>query len=110
VDFVDDNLIVLAASVLGVIVIVTAIVMTVRLIKLWRDIKRSRRRLDGHLTGIEAGTARTQAGIAHLQRLSDQENAEIALIQTHLAELQVLAGHAGRAFAVLRAPLRYIGR
>jgi len=110
VDFVDDNLIVLAAGVLAVIVIVTAIVMTVRLVKLWRDIKRTRRRLDGHLTDIQTGTARTQAGIAYIQGLSAEENAQVALIRGHLSELQVLAGHAGRAFAVLRAPLRYFGR
>jgi len=110
VDFVDDNLIALAAGVLGVIVIVTAIVMTVRLVGLWRAIKRNRRRLDSHLAGIQAGTARTQSGVAYLQGLGEDEKAEIARIRGHLAELQVLAGEAGRAFAILRAPLRYIGR
>ncbi len=109
-DFINDHLIVLAAGVLVLIVIVTAVVMAVRLRGLLRQTKAARRRLDQPMADIQSGTARTQRGIEYLQGLSAEEQAEIRLLQARLAELQVLAGHAGRAIAVLRTPLRYLGK
>ncbi len=92
------------------IVIVTAIVMALKLRALLRQTKAARGRLDQPVAEIQAGTDRTQRGIAYLQGLSAEETAEIALLKSRLAELQVLAGYAGRAVAVLRTPLRYLGK
>jgi hypothetical protein len=110
VDFLDDNLIALAAGVLGVIVIATAALMTVRLIALLRQRTRVRRRLEGPMAELEAKTARTQRGIDHLERMKGREVEQVAELRARLEELKVLGGHLVATVAVLRAPLRYFGK
>ena len=109
-DFLNDNLIALAAGVLGLIVIVTAAVMAVRLITLLRQSKRVRRRLEEPMAELEAKTARTQRGIEYLEGMNRLEAETIAELQARLEELKVLSGHLGAAVAVFRAPLRYLGK
>jgi hypothetical protein len=109
VDWVADHIVVLAAIVLGVLVVLSLCVMVPRLLGLLRTVKASRRRVEERLTPIQAEAARIEDALARITTGQGELQAEVAVLQRRVAELKVLLSFGSAALETLRSPLRYLG-
>ena len=109
-DWIDDHLIALAAIVLGVLIIVTAIVAVVRGLALWRKIKRSRGMVEPLVEPIQRESAQIERRMARITEAQAELDVRLQRLQIEVAEVKVLAAFGTAALATLRSPLRYLGR
>jgi hypothetical protein len=109
-DFMVDNAVPLSAIALGVLVIVALAVLAVRALRLWRVLKATERHISGATAGLLAETDRLSAALAALPDRQAELQGSIASLSARVRVLSVLARSASEASAVLRSPLRYLGR
>jgi hypothetical protein len=110
VDWIDDHLIVLAAIVLGVLIIVTATVTVVRGLALWRKVKRSRGVVEPLVEPIQRESAMIERRMARITAAQTELDIRLQRLQIEVAEVKVLAAFGTAALATLRSPLRYLGK
>jgi len=110
VDFLADNGVPIAAIVFGVLVLVALVILGIAALRLWRVVKGVQRQLM-HAGAALANEAALLSESLERQpeRRAELEDALAALSQ-RVALLRVLASHASEAAAILRSPLRYVGR
>ncbi len=109
-DFLADNGVPIAAIVFGVLVLVALVILGIAALRLWRVIKTVQRQLmrAGEALADEAALL-SESLERRPERRAELEDALAALSQ-RVALLRVLASHASEAAAILRSPLRYVGR
>ncbi|MEW6583234.1 MAG: hypothetical protein AB1416_10795 [Actinomycetota bacterium] len=109
-DWVLDHAVGLSALALGVLVIVGVAVAAIRGIVLYRVARRAQRRVGEYVAVLSAEAERAQTAMARVTQEQADLAREVESLRARLALAQILARHAGRAVAVLRAPMRYLGR
>lgn len=109
VDWIDDHLIALAAIVLGVLIIVTAVVAVVRGLALWRRVKRSRGVVEPLVGPIQRESEQIERRMAQITAAQAELDISLQRLQIEVAEVKVLAAFGTAALATLRSPLRYLG-
>ena len=109
-DWVTENFVGLAAIALGVLVIVGITVAVVRGIRLYRTAMWAQGIAAEHVAVISAEAARAQATMDRVNENQAILQANLESLAAQLALAKALASHASDAIAVLRAPLRYLGR
>lgn len=109
-DFVVDHAIALSAIFLGVVVIVGLVIMVVRGVVLYRVAKRAQGRVAEHVAVLTAESDRAQAGLERVTQGQEELTRELDRLGARLAVAKVLSRHVADAMAILRAPLKYLGR
>jgi len=110
VDLLADNGVPIAAIIFGVLVLVALAILGIAALRLWRVVKGVQRqimRAGGALANEAAVLSESLA--RQPERRAELEEA-LAALQQRVALLQALASHASDAAAILRSPLRYVGR
>lgn len=105
-----DNIIMASAIFLGLCVLVGLIALGITGLRLYRQFRRTNARVEEpmeRLTSSLETTERLQAQIPVKQEALDSSLAEL---QVQAKALGILASHAGAAVAILRAPIKYVGR
>jgi len=110
VDYVVDNAVGLSAILLGVLVLVGLAVAALAGWRLWRVVRAAQKRVTAAAAELAAEGERLSAAAAALPERQAELQAAIASVQRRAAVLGVIATHASEALAVLKAPLRYLGR
>ena len=109
-DFLADNGVPIAAIIFGVLVLAALVVLGVAALRLWRGLRGVQRQLMRAGAALAEETALLSESLARQpERQAELQDALEALSQ-RVAVLRVLASHASDAAAVLRSPLRYVGR
>lgn len=109
-DFVVDNAVPLSAILLGVMVVAGLLVLVLSALSLWRSLRAAQARIADQAKALEAEGRRLSAAVEALPARQEELAAQLASLSRRLAALMVLARSASGAAAVLRAPLRYLGR
>lgn len=109
-DYIVDNAVPLSAILLGVLVLAGLAVLGVAGWRLWTTVRAVQKRLAVVGAELAAESERLSAQVAALPERQAELQAAIASVQRRAAVLGVLAGSASEALAVLKAPLRYLGR
>lgn len=105
-----DHGVALAAAALGVLVLAGLAVAGVRAFLLYRSVRRAQGVVAEHIAVITAEVERAQARMERVTSLQAELAVEVERLRARLAVARVLARHASEAAAVLRGPLRYLGR
>ena len=105
-----DNAVPLAAIALLLLVLGGLLVVALAGLRLWRRVRAVQRRIAVAGAELNAEVERLNAAQARMPERQAELQAAIESLQGRAAALGVLASSAGDAVAVLRAPLRYIGR
>lgn len=109
-DFIVDNAVPLSAILLGVLVILGLAVLAVSGLRLWRVLKATQRRVSAATADLTAETDRLSAALAALPDRQAELQGSLASLAARVRVLGILARTASEASAVLRSPLRYLGR
>ena len=109
-DFIVDHAVPLSAIALGVLVVVALVVLVVRGLRLWRVLRAVERRVSVATAGLLAESDRLSAALAALPDRQEELQGSIASLAVRVRVLSILARTASEASAVLRSPLRYLGR
>jgi hypothetical protein len=110
VDFLADNGVPIAAIIFGVLVLAALAVLGFAALRLWRGLRVVQRQL------LRAGGALAEEAALLSESLARQPERQaelqdaLAALSQRVALLRVLASHASDAAAILRSPLRYVGR
>jgi uncharacterized protein YlxW (UPF0749 family) len=110
VDFIVDNAVGLSAIALGVLVLAGLAIAGIAGLRLWRAVRSAQRRATAAAAELAAETDRLSASLAQLPERQAELQASITALQRRAAAAALLARSASEALAVLRAPLRYLGR
>ncbi|MGD9695020.1 MAG: hypothetical protein AB7V42_05100 [Thermoleophilia bacterium] len=109
-EFLWDNAVAASAILLGVLVVAALVILGLSGLRLWRRIKAANARIGAASAALMAETDRLQAALDALPARQTELQGSIAGLQQRLGLLGLLASAASEASAVLRSPLRYIGR
>lgn len=109
-DFVVDHAVPLSAIVLLALVLGGLLVLGIAGLRLWRRVRAAQRRVTAAGAELNAELARLTEAQARMPERQAELQAAIEALSRRASVLGVLAGSAGDAIAVLRAPLRYLGR
>jgi hypothetical protein len=109
-DFVVDHAIALSAIFLGVVVLVALVIMVVRGLALLRAARRAQGRVAEHVAVLTTEAERAQAGMERVTQGQEDLTRELDRLGARLAVAKVLSHNLSEAVAVLRAPLKYLGR
>lgn len=109
-DFLADNGVQIAAIAFGALVLAGLALAALAGLRLWRVLKRVRKRIARVSEALSAEVAQLSDSLARLPERQAELQGSLASLQARAAVLSLLAGHAARAIAVLRSPLRYLGR
>jgi HAMP domain-containing protein len=109
-DFIVNNAVQLSAIALGVLVLAGLAALGIAGFRLWRVVRAAQERVGEVGAQLAAEGDRLQASLAALPDRQAEVQASIISLQRRVAALAVLSSSAGQAAAVLRAPLRYLGR
>ena len=110
VGWLEEHQVLVAGLLLIALVIVGAVVLTVRSLGLVRAARTARRQVDTPVQEISTGLADAERRVGTITAEQVELTEALDRVGAHANELRVLLGHAGRALAVLRAPFRYLGR
>jgi len=105
-----DHPVLTAGLALIVLVLIGLAILAVRGLALWRATKRSRSLVDPRVATLTASVDQAQRRVDGITRNQDDLLTTLDRVQESTRELSDLASTAGRAVAVLRAPLKYLGR
>ena len=105
-----DNAVMLSAITLGVLVLLGLAILGIAAFRLWRVLRAVQRRVTEAGEALAAEGERLSATAAQLPERQAEIGVSIAALQRRVAVLTILAGSASEALAVLRSPLRYLGR
>ena len=109
-DFLADNGVPIAAIIFGVLVLAGLVVLGVAGLRLWRVIKGVQRDVLRASEALAAEAAHLSESLARQPERQAELQDAIAGLSQRVAVLRTLASHASDAAAVLRSPLRYVGR
>lgn len=109
-DFVVDHAVALSAIFLGVVVIAGVATVVVRGLALLRATRRAQGRVADQVAVLGTESARAQAGMERVTQGQEELARELERLGARLALARVLSQHLAEAAAILRAPLRYLGR
>ena len=109
-DWIQRHQVLLALVLLVVLIIVGVVVVAVRALGLYRTARTGMRRVDEPVKRLSSGLADAERRAGAIADGQGDLGAAMDAVTARTAELRVLMDHAGRAFAVLRAPFRYLGR
>jgi hypothetical protein len=110
VDFIVDNAVPLSAIVLAVLVLGALVLLGLAGLRLWRVLRGTQRRIGAAAASLAAEADRLSAATAAMPARQAELQGAIASLGVRVQVLGVLAGSAAEAAAVLRAPLKYLGR
>jgi hypothetical protein len=110
VDFIVDHAVALSAIALLVLVLVGLAILAVATLRLWRAVRAAQRRVSTAAAELATQGELLSASLAQLPERQGEIETSIAALSRRAASLAVLARSASEAAAVLRAPLRYLGR
>lgn len=105
-----DNAVPLSGVFLGVLVLAGLLVVGLAALRLWRAVKGAQRRATAAVAELTAEADRLSSSVAAMPERQAELQEAIAALQRRAAVLAVLARSASEASAVLRSPLRYLGR
>ena len=103
-------MILLALVVLAMLVLVGLAVLVGRAVMLWRVTKAAQQRVDAPVREMSAGLRRAEERVAHLTSSQGDLTEAIERVGLRAGELGRLLSIAGSALAVLRAPMKYLGK
>ena len=109
-DWVVDHGVALAAIALGAMVVPAIAVLAVRVLALVRTVKASRRGVEPPIDALRTESARVEVRIQRVMDGHAEASAAAGRLAVRIGEIRVLARHAARGLAILRSPLRYLGR
>lgn len=109
-DFIADNAVAIAAIVFGLLVLAGLVVVGLAALRLWRVLKRVRRHVGRAGDALSAEVTLLTDSLARLPDRQAELQGSLATLQQRVRVLGLLASHASAAAAVLRSPLRYLGR
>ena len=109
-DFIVDNAVALSAIALAVLVLAALLVLALSGLRLWRVIKATKKRAGAAAASLGAEAEILSARVAALPERQAEVQQALASLATRVRVLGLLARHASEASAVLRSPLRYLGR
>lgn len=109
-DFVVDHAVALSAIFLGVVVIAGIATVVVRGLALLRATRRAQGRVAERAAALGTESARAQEGMERVTLGQGELARELERLGSRLAVARVLSEHLTEAVAILRAPLRYLGR
>lgn len=109
-DVITDNAVWLSGLALLILVVGGLAILGLAALRLWRDARAAGRRLSAVAAELAAESDRVNASLARLPERQGEVGEAVADLQRQAAVLKVLANAASDAAAVLRAPLRYLGR
>lgn len=109
-DFVVDNAVPLSAIFLGVVVLGSLAVLGVAGWRAWKVVRAAQKRMTTAAAALAAEGERLSAATAALPERQAELQAALSSLQRRAAVLQVLGASASEAIAVLKSPLRYLGR
>jgi len=110
VGWLSDNVVEASAIFLGLCVLVGLVALALTGLGLWRTFRRTKKRTEEPIERLSRAAERTEELQARLPSRQEDLDAAIAELQLQVRSVQTLAGHATAAVAVLRSPLRYLGR
>ena len=105
-----DNAVPLSAIALLVLVLASLLILGIAGLRLWRTLRAVQRRVAAAGAELAAEGERLSAAVARMPERQAELQAAIDGLSRRTAALGVLASSASEAAAVLRAPLRYLGR
>lgn len=105
-----DNAVAISAVILGALVLAGLAALAVAGVMLWRRLRAAQRALGEAGAALAAESARTRRLIDELPQRQAELQAAVAGLSARAAVLGVLARNASEAAAVLRSPLRVLGR
>lgn len=108
--FIVDHAVALSAIALGVLVLLGLAILAIAGLRLWRAVRAAQRRATAAAAELTAETERLSTSLAQLPERQAELQASIAALQKRAQVVTVLARSASEAAAVLRSPLRYLGR
>lgn len=109
-DFLDDNAVAIAAIVFGVLALAGLVVLGVAALRLWRVLKVVQRQVARAGGALSAEVDLLSESLARLPERQAELQGSLEVLSRRAAALGVLASHASEAAAILRSPLRYLGR
>lgn len=109
-DFLVDHAIALSAIFLGLAIITGLVLMVLRGWGLFRATKRAQGRVAEHVAVLSAEAERAQVGMERVTQGQEDLAHELDRLGARLAVAKVLSRHITDAAAILRAPLKYLGR
>jgi hypothetical protein len=110
VDFLADNGVPIAAIIFGVLVLAALVVLGVAGLRLWRVIKGVQRDVLRAGGALAAEAALLSESLERQPERQAELQEAIAGLSQRVAVLRALASHASEAAAILRSPLRFVGR
>lgn len=109
-DFLGDNAVPIAAIIFGVLVLAGLAILALAALRLWRGIKGVQRQLLRAGGALAAEADRLSESLARQPERQAELQDALASLSQRVALLRALASHASEAAAILRSPLRYVGR
>lgn len=109
-DFLDDNAVATAAIVFGILVLAGLVVLGVAALRLWRVLKMVQRQVARAGGALSAEVAQLSEALARLPERQAELQGSLEVLSRRATALGVLVSHASEAAAILRSPLRYLGR
>lgn len=108
--FIVDHAVPLSAIALLVLVLASVAVLGIAALRLWRVVRAVQRRVSAAGAELAAEGERLSQAVEQMPERQAELQAAIGALQRRAAVLGILSGSAAEAAAVLRAPLRYLGR
>lgn len=109
-DWIADHQILLAGLALIALVVVGVVVLVARAVTLSRTARTAMRMVEEPVGEISAGLAEAERRVGVIAEGQADLMEAVERVEAKTGELRVLIDHAGRAYAVLRGPLRYFGK
>lgn len=110
VDWLVDHQVLIAVFVLVALAMAGLAVIAVRGVQLVRTARSGMRTLEQPVAGINDGLAEAERRMGVITAGQEELTDALDQVGAHTGELRVLLDHVTRAFGVLRAPFRYLGR
>ena len=109
-DWLADNGVPIAAIIFGVLVLAGLVLLGIAALRLWRGLKVVQRQLASASGALSAEVERLSESLARQPERQAELQDALAALSQRVALLRVLVSHASDAAAILRSPLRYVGR
>ena len=109
-DWLRDHQVLIAGIVAAVLVVVGVIFLVVRGLALWRGTKREIERSTREIATISATAAETGARVENISGRQEEFSAAVEILSARIGVLKVVLGYLTAAIAIVRGPLRYLGR
>lgn len=108
--WIADHVVLIAGLLAGSLFVFGLVFLTIKAFRLWKRAKREIARTTAEIGVISTAAAAAGRRAQDLSGRQEELTAAAEVLSAQIGVLKVILGHASAALAIVRGPLRYLGR